>query len=127
MGRPSELTDSMMEKAHGFLDWVDANPIKDKDGKDVERTPKLITLARFLGVDRNTVTNWRKVSEEFDAICNEINDRYEEKLVDFGLAGVYQPRVATFLLSADHGKREKSDVTTDGKELPTPILHLPRE
>lgn len=116
-GRPTKLTPELMEKASGYLDWVKTQPILTSDGKEVERTPKLISLARYLGIDKNTVTNLRKVSEEFNNICDGIQDAYEECLIDHGLAGNYQPRVATFLLSADIGKREKTDVTTDGQAI----------
>lgn len=120
MARPTKLTPEILAKAKTYLPWVKAHPFPD----GTDRPPKLVSLSLFLGVDRNTITNWRKENPDFNDICAEITSAYEEVLVDNGLIGKYQPRVTTFLLSADHDKREKSDVTSEGKALPTPILNV---
>jgi hypothetical protein len=84
---------------------------------EMEEPPTLVNMALYLDVSTDTMTNWAKESEEFFGILMRVKQRYEDLLNKHGLTGKYDPGFAKFLSSADHGKREKSDVTTDGKEM----------
>ena len=128
-GRPTKLTPEMMKKAEGFLDWNATQTLtryfNTKDGPVTQQIPKPPTmtgLALYLEVDRTTLNEWAKENKEFSHIFTQVRAKYEESLVGNGLSETYNPGLAKFLLSADHDKREKSDITTNGKDLPTPII-----
>lgn len=133
-GRPTKLTPELLEKAGTFLERVSGQrlvkTVFTKSGPqqvEVEVPPTLVKLAIDLDVNRETLREWAKTSQEFSAIFSRVKENYERVLIENGLTDNYNAGLARFLLSADHDKREKSDVTTDGRELPTPILNVVKD
>lgn len=97
-----------------------------KDGKTVVNIPSIQGLSYYLGVHRDTIYAWAKEYGDF----NEALDRLEAKqgniLINKGLSGEYNSTITRLMLSANHNMREKSDLTTNDKDLPIPILgHVP--
>lgn len=76
----------------------------------------------FIDVPMRTIFEWRDVHPEFLQSLDKILKEQKKRLIDSGLSGDYNPTIAKLILSANHDMREKADVTTDGKPLPTPIL-----
>jgi len=121
----------MMKKAEGFLTYMEGRKIHKvihtKDGRqeiEAPQPPTVTLLAEYLKVHRDTVYKWAKDNEIFSDILEEVQRRYEQVLIENGLTDRYNANLAKFLLSADHGKREKTDTTTNGKEIsasPSPV------
>lgn len=136
-GRPKKLTPELLERANSYLKWCEENPIvKEKvkkiqsDGKletitereELQRLPTIAGLAVHLGISRETVYAWAEEDKEFSDVKQIVGTKSEEMKWTHGAAGTMNATILRFGLSAMDGYREKSDVTTDGKALPTPLL-----
>lgn len=88
--------------------------------------PTLEGFASFLGVNKDTLYEWAKQYEGFSDSLDRIVAEQQKRLLNAGLSGDYNPMIAKLILSSNHGMREKSDVTTDGKEFPQPLLNAIR-
>jgi hypothetical protein len=123
-GRPIEFTDEYLAKAKAYLDLCTDKRVKI--GKDIKmrvKLPSMGGLARYLNIARSTIYEWKEISPDFSDVCEQIVAEQEERLINNGLSGDYSPNLSKFILSARHEYREKSDVTTNGKDLPTPLLN----
>jgi hypothetical protein len=85
--------------------------------------PTIERLALTLGVHRDTLQEWEKVSPEFSVILERLRASQADKLLQNGLANRWNSTITKLVLSK-HGYVEKqaTDLTTNGKELPAPIL-----
>lgn len=100
-----------------------------KDGSTKEEI-KLIpsdlpTLAGFavrIGVHRDTVDEWRRVHKEFSDAIKYAKECQENILITNGLQGIYAQPFAIMASKNILKWRDRSDVTTNDKDLPTPIL-----
>lgn len=133
-GRPTKLTPEIIKLAKTYIKWCEDNPIlagktkettgdnetQVKEQQIFPRLPTIAGLARHIGVNRDTVYEWAKKDKEFSDIKDDVDVANEDILWAQGGAGTLSP-IITRLGLAHKGYREKSDVTTDGKELPTPI------
>lgn len=79
--------------------------------------PKIEGFADYIGVSRKTVYNWQKEHEDFAEACDKILSAQKQRLIDNGLAGIYNPIITKVMLSHNHGMREGIDATTDGESL----------
>jgi hypothetical protein len=130
MGRPTKLNEEMMERIRTYLDRHAHDTIErinfTKDGRvdiPVPIPPSINGLSLDVGITRETLYEWAKINKEISDILRRIVAKYEEILKENGLSDRYNAGFAKFLLSCDHGKREKTDITSGGKPLPTPILN----
>jgi len=123
-GRPTKLTEELLEKAKTYLDTCHATPIKTVRGVsyvDVQ-LPKVASLALYIGINKDTVYEWCKgdseLAQQFTDVVKEINAKQEEMLIDKGLGGLFQPKTTGMLLSK-HGYSEKieTDVTSKGESI----------
>jgi hypothetical protein len=123
-GRPTLYTDEMPSRVEAYLNQCEDKRVKI--GKDIKLRVNLPTaegLAVYLDVNKTTLYEWAKDHEEFSNALEKVKAKQAENLVNKGLSGDYNSTIAKLLLSSNHGMREKSDVTTNGKELPTPLLN----
>ena len=81
------------------------------------KIPSYEGYAKFLGVHKDTLINWAKTNEEFSRALSTILEIQKQTLIERGLEGTYNPTLAKFLLSANHGLRESTDVTSDGQPI----------
>jgi hypothetical protein len=124
-GRPTKLTEELLEKAKTYLGTCYVTPIYAKSGAlsyaDV-KLPKIASFALFLGINRDTVYEWCKgdseLAQQFADIVKEINTSQEEMLIDKGLGGIFQPKTTGMMLSK-HGYSEKieTDLTSKGESI----------
>jgi len=68
-------------------------------------------------VASTTFYDWKEKYPEFSESLNKILYRQKEELLNKGLAGTYNPLISKLGLSANHGMREKSDITSDDKPI----------
>lgn len=113
MARPTDYTPELLESAKKYILYCE------------DAVPTVAGFALALNISRETVYAWCKVSDksEFSDIVDNLMANQERKLVLYGLSGKFNPTITKLMLSK-HGYRESSDVTTNGKDLPQPIMNL---
>jgi hypothetical protein len=113
-GRPSKYDPSFIQVVDEYLKTT---------GREQTKLPKRVDVALILDVDEDTLNNWAKENPDFLGALTRVDMLQRSVLQDDGFYGGKEvnPRMAQFLLSANHNMREKSDVTTDGNALPVPI------
>jgi DNA-packaging protein gp3 len=125
-GRPSGLTQELMEKANTYLAWCEAHPliktVFTKNGPQqlkVPKPPTITGLSLYLDVSRDSLDKWSKENMDFADIFMRVRKTYENVLVENGLTEGYNGNLSKFLLSADHNKREKTeqDITSKGQSI----------
>lgn len=87
------------------------------------KIPTIEGLAVYLDVSRDTIYEWEKEHEVFSDILEKLRAKQASALICNGLSGTYNPTIAKVLLTK-HGYREGIDQTSNGKDLPTPIISL---
>lgn len=133
-GRPTEYKEEYISKATEYLnccqDTVEEYHKTRGEKSDTYdrlvhvRLPSIEGFALFLDVNKTSLYEWEKKYPEFSNALDKIRTTQQQQLMDKGLSGEYSPVIAKLILSANHGMREKQDVTTDGKELPIPIINV---
>lgn len=85
--------------------------------------PTLAGLAVNLGMSRQSLYNYNEKDEFFDILKRArdiIEAHYEERMI-------YEDKpVGTIFALKNMGWKDRTDVTTDDKALPTPILDVPK-
>lgn len=123
-GRPTEYNYSFVERAKEYLALCEDSEIE----KGTTERPiytlkvKLPTkggLARYLGINRDTLYDWASKYSDFSDIMEAVGAEQEDKLINNGLSGDYNPTIAKVLLTK-HGyvDKQESDITSAGKPLP---------
>lgn len=125
LGRPTKLTKELLEKAQGYLATCE-DEVHTTDKGSVSyvevNLPSIVGLARYIGVHKDTVYEWRKVNTDFSDLVKEIEAEQEIRLINKGLGGLYTSKALGAMLTK-HGYREGTDVTSDGDK----IVILPNE
>ena len=122
-GRPLEYSREHLKKAEEYLlACEDEETEKSSGDKTVYgikvKIPTKGGLARYLGVSRDTLYDWSSKYEEFSYIMEQVSAEQEERLINNGLSGDYNPTIAKVLLTK-HGYHDKvdSDITTKGDKI----------
>lgn len=127
--RTFETPEDLHESCMAYLEWAEANPLYEEkhfcaQGQiltaDIKK-PRAVTivgLCLYLGIHRHTWQNYR-ASEEFDLVCDEIEDRMKQYKFENAVAGLMNPT----LIARDIGLVEKQEVkhSSDGTMTPTRI------
>lgn len=129
MGRPTDYTPEMVQRAKEYLDGcedVEIDRIKQANtekGYEMYETklkvnlPTIQGLARYLGVNQDTVYEWAKIYPEFSETLEDIRNEQAQRLLNKGLSGDYNSTIAKLILSSNHGFRERTDLTSDNKQI----------
>lgn len=124
-GRPLKFPDpeKLQQSIDAYFDhcdnWIEIGP----DGKEI-RKPKPYTvsgLALWLDVETDTLRNYEKRDEFFGTIKRakqRIEESLETKLHGNNVTGII------FNLKNNYGWKDRTDVTTNDKEMPAPIIPL---
>lgn len=114
--RMFETPDDLREACMEYLDWADHNPLIEEKHFCAQgqiftaelKKPRAVTivgLCLHLGIHRHTWQNYR-ISDEFDLVCDEIEDRMKQYKFENAVAGLMNPT----LIARDIGLVEKSSV-----------------
>lgn len=130
-GRPTDYSEEILTKSEEYIqscvDQIEEYHKTRGEKSDTfdrlvrVKIPTIEGLAVYLGVTRPTVYDWKKEHEAFSYIIDKLQAIQADRLINNGMSGDYNPTIAKVLLTK-HGYREGSDVTTNDKDLPTPIL-----
>lgn len=114
-GRPTLLTDDLKQQAREYL---------ERDGSFASQLIVTIEgLALDLHCNRDSLYKWEKEDEEFSDILEELRQLQAHRLLQYGLKNMYNPTITKLMLSKhDYIEKKQEDITTNGKDLPIPIL-----
>jgi hypothetical protein len=128
----AKMSQTWTEQQEKYISFV-ARGKKTLSGED--RTDE--EFAKAIGVDRKTLWRWRKLPGFAAAVFDEVlqeNLHYLPNLMKSQLAGGIKkgkggetPAATLILRQYELLKSDKIDHTTNGKDMPTPILGGPRE
>lgn len=85
--------------------------------KEEEKLISECGYAVYIGTTEVTLHSWSKKFPEFLKSLGLIKQKSKEMLITKGLVGKYRPNMAKFVLSACHGLREGTDVTSGGESI----------
>lgn len=80
------------------------------------KLPQVAGLASFMKVGRNTIYEWMKIYPDFRDTIEQLLTQQEEMLIEYGLNNQFNSTI-TKLLLGKHGYSDKTDVTTNGKDI----------
>jgi len=126
IGRPSKLTQEMVDKAAAYMVYDYAN-VEDA-------VPSVAGLAIYLGVNKSTLYEFTRVDSElgrdFSVTLTAIKEKQEKMLISGGLKSTYNSTIVK-LMMANHGYSDKieQDITSsDGTMTPqAPIYKIVKE
>jgi len=115
VGRPSELTAELIERAREYL----------MGGYESvgEVVPNIAGLACYLGKSRSTAYEYAEQSNEFSDILESILAMQESKLISGGLKNEYNATITKLMLTK-HGYSDKQEVdnkSSDGSMSTTKV------
>lgn len=112
-GRPTEFKEEYIQKVLDYLKTC---------GGHNQRLPKRVDLALMFNCHEETLIEWGKVHPLFSDALTRVDAMQKGQLMDDGFYGGKEvnPRMGQFLLSANHGMKDRSDITSGDK--PIPIL-----
>jgi len=115
-GRPTKYDPSFVDEADKYLETT---------GKEQMHLPKIESFAIWLDVSVDALEDWRKLYPEFSGSLDKIMKRQAEQLIDDGIYGGKEVNstIVKLLLQNNHGMKERSDTTTNDKDIPTPIYN----
>lgn len=131
-GRPTKLTPEVIEKAKGYIaQCKDEIMTTDREALSyvIADLPSIVGLALYLEVDKETIYDWIKphetdnetmleIRQDFIRIFKRVQQEQELRLLNSGIGGLYNPKIASMILSK-HGYSEKTetDITSGGEKI----------
>lgn len=117
-----ETPDDLREACLEYLDWAHSNPLIEEKHFSSQgqiltaemKKPRAVTivgLCLHLGIHRHTWQNYR-ISEEFDLVCDEIEDRMKQYKFENAVAGLMNPT----LIARDIGLVDKQEIDLSSKD-----------
>ena len=117
-GIPTLYSEEMQERADEYvLNCTD----RIEDGKLKVNLPTVEGMSLELGVSRDTLYEWAKHHSIFSDTLDKLKAKQQNVLISNGLANTYNSTIAKLILSANHGMREKSDITSNDETV-APVL-----
>ena len=118
LGRPSGLTQELIDKAKDYL--LDGY----KEFGNI--VPSIAGLGCYLGIGRSTIYEYKEKSKDFSDTLEAILMKQEMLLINGGLNQTFSGTISKLML-ANHGYSDKveTDITTKGESMNKPTtIHL---
>ena len=116
MARPIDYSPDVVVKANEYL----AIAVPQN-----QQIPTVEGLALHLGHHRDTLYEWKKTYPEFREVMNRLKMLQKEHLIQTGIFGGKEVNatIIGLMLKVNHDMVEisKTDITSKGERLPTPI------
>lgn len=114
-GRPTLYDPSFVDKVGDYI---------SSTGREQTELPTIEGFAIYLGVTKKTLYNWVDEHDEFLHALDKIMTHQAKQLINDGIYGGKEVNasIVKLMLQANHGMKERTDHTTNDKDLPTPIL-----
>lgn len=136
-GAPTKYDISLIDKVDEYLkttgdkyETFDTGAVKDgvpvKITKLVVDMPMIEGFSDYIDVCVSTINNWELEYPDFLVATNKIRKAQKKVLMNKGVSGEYNPLITRLVLSANHGMREKSDVTSDDKPIQSNTIIVKR-
>lgn len=132
MARPTTYNEEILVKCEEYLTQTgdgysvaqrpsikDGKYVGDEDYREEKvNLPSIEGLAFYLGINKATIYDWRKVHEEFTNFLERLLAKQAKMLINKGLLGDYNPIIAKLILTK-HGYSDKqeTDVTSKGEKI----------
>ena len=115
-GRPTLYNPIFIDKVKEYLGTT---------GKEQTSLPTVEGFAIYLDVSRDSLYEWAKKYPKFSDTLKIIEIRQKQQLIDDGIYGGKEVNstIVKLLLQNNHGMKERTDQTTNDKELPSPIYN----
>lgn len=97
VGRPSKYNEEIVPKLKEYI----GSKINDQ-----KSFPSLEEFAGIIGVNTDTIQEWKNVHEEFSVAIKDLFDLQKNRLMSNGLRQEFNPTMSIFLLKANHGMIE---------------------
>ena len=113
-GRPTKYKPEVNDELDKYLATT---------GKEQTSLPTIQGFSLWLGVNDDTLNEWRKKYPEFSATLERLKKIQAQQLIDDGIYGGKEVNatIVKLMLQNNHGMKERTDTTTNDKDLPTPI------
>lgn len=114
-GRPTKYKEELNDELDIYLLTT---------GREQTSLPTIQGFALHLGVNDDTLNEWGKKYPSFSATLKKLKNLQAKQLIDDGIYGGkdVNATIVKLMLQNNHGMKERTDTTTNDKELPTPIL-----
>ncbi|GEM_PF-1773807 len=114
MGRPTKYKPEFVSEVEKYLKTT---------GREQMKLPTIEGFAIFIEVSRDSLYEWRKLYPEFSYALEKILLRQEVQLIDDGIYGGKEVNatIVKLMLQNNHGMKERSDQTTNDRDLPAPL------
>lgn len=115
-GRPTKYNPSFIEEVDKYLATT---------GKEQTSLPTMQGFALWLDVNGDTLVEWAKKHKKFSAALKKLMLKQAEQLINDGIYGGKEVNatIVKLLLQNNHGMKERTDQTTNDKDLPSPIYN----
>lgn len=126
-GRPTKYNKDVVKKTYEYINGCVDTYYNYQKGFGATNTFERRVSAQFptreglsltLSIHKDTLVEWEKKYPEFSAALAFLDDKQKEMIIRGSMNGDYNPMIAKLVLSANHGMRDRSDITSDGKPLP---------
>lgn len=79
------------------------------DNKLKVQLPTIEGFASYLDISKRVLYDWRDKYPEFLHALEKIEREQQQRLIDKGLSGEYNPTIAKLVLAANHGMKEDKE------------------
>ena len=113
-GRPTKYDPLLVDELDKYLETT---------GKEQTSLPTVEGFSLWLDVNDDTLVEWGKKYSEFSAALSRLKKLQKQQLIDDGIYGGKEVNstIVKLLLQNNHGMKERTDTTTNDKDIPTPI------
>lgn len=105
MARPTKYSEEMQAKAEAY--------ITNDTWKDQDAIPSIEGLAKFLGIARSTIYEWKDDHKALSDTLGEIESEQKRVTLNNGITGEFNSTIAKLVLH-NHGFTDKTDVNQTG-------------
>lgn len=113
-GRPTKYRPELVDELGKYLETT---------GREQMSLPTIQGFSLWLEVNDDTLNEWSKKYPMFSATLEKLKKLQAKQLIDDGIYGGKEVNstIVKLLLQNNHGMKERSDQTTNDKDMPAPI------